>query len=246
MARAAPDPGPPRRRSRHPPGLVCSRRVSEGARDSHALARDRAPGGSRLGRRCGALDRASGGRSRGSRRRFRRRHARGAHDEPSRAGRHGRVAGSRARSSRGPLARHRLRGLALEPNGGTLLTLDLDASALVQLDAGGRPTASAGVSGAGLADPRAIVVAPSGDQTDDPGTQSVYVADPGGDGADHGHVIELGLAPLPLAAGEATPLAVQATLVKVTQTSKYLPPSPDPSGLAYDPGTRRLIISDGE
>ena len=146
----------------------------------------------------------------------------------------------------GPLARHRLRGLALEPNGGTLLTLDLDASALVQLDAGGRPTASAGVSGAGLADPRAIVVAPSGDQTDDPGTQSVYVADPGGDGADHGHVIELGLAPLPLAAGEATPLAVQATLVKVTQTSKYLPPSPDPSGLAYDPGTRRLIISDGE
>ena len=43
------------------------------------------------------------------------------------------------------------------------------------------------------------------------------------------------------------PLAIeQAVLLKTTQTSSFSPPSPDPSGLAYDPTTNRLILVDGE
>ena len=43
------------------------------------------------------------------------------------------------------------------------------------------------------------------------------------------------------------PLVIeQAVLLKTTQTSSFSPPSPDPSGLAYDPITNRLILVDGE
>ena len=37
-----------------------------------------------------------------------------------------------------------------------------------------------------------------------------------------------------------------ATLVRVTATSAFSPPSPDPSGIGYDSATNRLVISDAE
>lgn len=40
--------------------------------------------------------------------------------------------------------------------------------------------------------------------------------------------------------------SVAVTLVRMTYTSAFLPPSPDPSGLAYIPESDKLIISDGE
>jgi DNA-binding beta-propeller fold protein YncE len=41
-------------------------------------------------------------------------------------------------------------------------------------------------------------------------------------------------------------LRVTATLVRVTATSAFSPPSPDPSGIGYDSMTDRLVISDAE
>ena len=42
------------------------------------------------------------------------------------------------------------------------------------------------------------------------------------------------------------PASVKATLVNSVETSKYSPPSPDPSGLAYATHLHRLVIVDGE
>ncbi len=39
---------------------------------------------------------------------------------------------------------------------------------------------------------------------------------------------------------------VSATLVRTTDTWRFSPPSPDPSGITYLPGSGRLLISDGE
>ena len=39
---------------------------------------------------------------------------------------------------------------------------------------------------------------------------------------------------------------VQATLVRITQTSLYSPPSPDPAGVVYLPDSNTLLICDSE
>jgi DNA-binding beta-propeller fold protein YncE len=46
--------------------------------------------------------------------------------------------------------------------------------------------------------------------------------------------------------GSALASALPSSLVNTIETSRWSPPSPDPSGLAYDPATNRLFISDGE
>jgi uncharacterized protein YjiK len=63
-------------------------------------------------------------------------------------------------------------------------------------------------------------------------------------GARPGQIVELSLTEPSLMA----PLAatVHATLVHTTQTSQFSPPSPDPSGLAYNSASNTLIISDAE
>ena len=39
---------------------------------------------------------------------------------------------------------------------------------------------------------------------------------------------------------------LSATLIRMTASSAFDPPSPDPSGITYLPGSGRLLISDGE
>ena len=43
-----------------------------------------------------------------------------------------------------------------------------------------------------------------------------------------------------------TPPAVTASIVKITDTSQFSPPSPDPAGITYLPQTKNLLISDSE
>jgi hypothetical protein len=85
-----------------------------------------------------------------------------------------------------------------------------------------------------------IAVAPSADRTDARAIRHVYVAD-AGVGSTLGRIVEASLATEATAA-----LAVTGTLVRSVPTSAFSPPSPDPSGVAYLPGSDRLIIADGE
>ena len=54
---------------------------------------------------------------------------------------------------------------------------------------------------------------------------------------------------LPIAAAllSAPPAnAAQGAIVRVTLTSVWATPSPDPMGITYDPRTKRLLVSDSE
>ncbi len=102
--------------------------------------------------------------------------------------------------------------------------------------------------GLGLADARALALAPTGDPTDDPDRRSLYVLDqPEGTA---GRLVELE----PISAEQqAQATAIQATvdsfqssLLRDTDTSLFQPPSPDPSGVAYMGPFGRLLIADGE
>lgn len=48
------------------------------------------------------------------------------------------------------------------------------------------------------------------------------------------------------AAADAFAAPVRSSLVNTIETSRWSPPSPDPSDLAYDSNTNRLLVSDGE
>lgn len=96
---------------------------------------------------------------------------------------------------------------------------------------------------------QAMVFAPSGDQTDEPSVMSLYFADSGHDavsGQSHGRLIELSLTAPVLSGSILAAVAVTGSLANTIDTTLWSPPSPDPSGLAYDPATGTILVSDSE
>jgi hypothetical protein len=94
------------------------------------------------------------------------------------------------------LAGFELRGIALDPTTGHLHVLSPERQRLYEVTKAGLVVANRDLSGIGLADPQAIVFAPSGDMTDDPLEMSLYIADGGGpaiSGRARGGIIELSL-----------------------------------------------------
>jgi sugar lactone lactonase YvrE len=148
-----------------------------------------------------------------------------------------------------------VQGLALHPVTGNLHVLDPDAGTLYELTELGDLVSTRDVSASGLKSPAAMTFAPSGDTTDDPSEQNLFIADAGGVvagtdsvsramGAAGGGLVEFSLAADPPL---ASPQSVStALLVKTTLTSEFNPPSPDPSGIEYLPDRGTLWISDGE
>jgi VCBS repeat-containing protein len=141
-----------------------------------------------------------------------------------------------------------LRGLAVHPVNGHLHVLDNTHYALYELTSAGQVIAIRDLSSFNLKDPRGMVFAPSGDQTDSPSRMSLYLADSGmgtvkkNQAASPGQVMELSL-DAPLAAGEST---YQSTLIRTTDLAALSPPSPDPSGLTFVSSRNSLLMSDGE
>ncbi len=137
---------------------------------------------------------------------------------------------------------HALRGIAFNPADGQLYVMARNGQALYQVDRAGRPAVVYDLAGAGLTRPQSILFAPSGDLTDEPWRTSLYVAD-GGTGR-RAAIVELAFTTAlsqPLATSSAA-----AVLVGSFNTSTYTPPSPDPVGLVYLPGTHSLLIADSE
>jgi hypothetical protein len=137
-----------------------------------------------------------------------------------------------------------LRGLAFDASARRFSVVDASAHAVREYDEEGRLVDSLDLADVPLHDPQAVVRAASGDQTDDPSATSLYIADAGAPGqAGSARIVEVAeVAP----ATTATAAAVPSTLLNTIDTSRWSPPSPDPSGLAYDPATNRLLVSDGE
>ncbi|MGH8248047.1 MAG: Ig-like domain-containing protein, partial [Gammaproteobacteria bacterium] len=99
-----------------------------------------------------------------------------------------------------------------------------------------------------LIDPQGMVFAPSGDSTDDPANQSLYIANSrlGDKWQRPGEVIELSLAEAAPSGPFVVASTIVPTLVRTTFTSQWSSPSPDPMGGAYIPTSNRLMISDSE
>jgi uncharacterized protein YjiK len=135
-----------------------------------------------------------------------------------------------------------LQGLAFEPDEGLLYTA-AGAGRLLALDSAGRLVRSHDLTAAGVARPVRMVFAPSGDLTDDPLNRSLYILDGPHGAREHGHLVEVSLAQVQ---APSAVTVVPSALVRTIETSAWSPPSPDPSGLAYDAARNRLLVVDGE
>jgi uncharacterized protein YjiK len=138
-----------------------------------------------------------------------------------------------------------VRGLAFDSASGHLHVVDPAEQKLYELTQAGEVVASRDLSPFNLGNPQGMVFAPTTDQTDDPASTSLFVADQGSTTAQsEGQMVELSLAEAPAAAtADFTSSLVKTTNMAV---APFSPPSPDPSGLTYLPNTNRLMMVDGE
>jgi uncharacterized protein YjiK len=141
------------------------------------------------------------------------------------------------------------RGLAFNPADGHLYVLAPAKQGLYELTETGEVVAVRDLADSDdfhLIDPAGMVFAPSGDSTDDPSNQSLYIADSrvGDTWRRPGQIIELSLVEAPTT--EAAVSTIVPTLVRTTFTSQWSSPSPDPMGGAYIPTSGTLMISDSE
>jgi sugar lactone lactonase YvrE len=134
-----------------------------------------------------------------------------------------------------------VRGIAFDPSSGHL-HVHAEGGKLYELTTGGQTVAVRDLSGITLGTPQAMVFAPSGDLTDSPDEQSIYMADSGGSGQALGQIVELSLT----AAVAPAASSFSSSLVHTVDTAAWDKPSPDPSGLAYLSGKNRIMVTDGE
>jgi sugar lactone lactonase YvrE len=139
-----------------------------------------------------------------------------------------------------------LRGIAFNPTDGLLYVVSASPSLLFTVAESGEVRGQHALEGFGVLQPRGLAFASSGDRTDDPAALSLYVADAGPAGEmPRGRLVEIGFRSRTIR--HIFPEALRpSTLVRTTDMSRFSPPSPDPSGLAYDSARDRLLIDDGE
>jgi hypothetical protein len=133
-------------------------------------------------------------------------------------------------------------------DGSRRYVLDPAGRTIRETTADGRTVAAHDLRALGVANPRALTLAPTGDPTDAADRRSLYVLDqPEGTA---GRLVELEPISAELQAQataiQATVESTQSLLINVIDTSLFQPPSPDPSGAAWMAPLGRLMISDGE
>jgi hypothetical protein len=138
----------------------------------------------------------------------------------------------------GPIADPLL--IATNPSDGFVYVLDAH-DGLYSIDEKGEVRQSYDMSSVELADPAAMVFAPSSDNTDSSDSQNLFIADSGGRET-LGGVVEVSLAATTLA---AVPIDT-ATLIQSIDASAWAPGSPDPSGVVHLPAPDELVVVDSE
>jgi hypothetical protein len=156
-------------------------------------------------------------------------------------------------------------GIAFNPNNKHLYSFNLDEQKLYEFTENAQIVSSYDLSSLGLVDPKTLLFAPSGDRTDDPARQNLFILDgspatasttsptsnfklasPVRADSTGGQIVELSLeAPMSLPPGTTL---LPATLVQTVDTSNaaWNPSSPDPAGIAYWPQTGRFLVVDSE
>jgi len=140
-----------------------------------------------------------------------------------------------------------LKGLAFDPTDGVL---HVGAGGrLVALDWLGTVRIVRDLAAVGVGQAVGLVFAPSGDPTDDPAVQHLYVVDrverAGAAVGNRDRLVELAFTE-GRATGPPPTADVHGVLVRTIDTSAWSPPSPDPSGLAWKPDVGRLLATDAE
>ena len=135
-----------------------------------------------------------------------------------------------------------LRGLALDQDSGSLYSLDASNSNLLEFNQEGTVLQTWDVSSFDVAESEAMVFAPSGDPTDDPNRQSLYIVAGGAEDSKVGAVTEISLAPL----NALALVPDSATLIATVDGSQLSPPSPDTAGITYLSDVGTLLVSDSE
>jgi hypothetical protein len=136
----------------------------------------------------------------------------------------------------------RARSSAFDPSSGLRFALRRRSLRVTDPRRGARTTLS--LRALRLADARALAVARTGDNTDDPAARSVYIVDRGRGRERPGRIVELGFEHL---SGRASVVQeVQATYVRSISTAAYSPSSPDPSGIVYLADRDQFLIADSE
>jgi len=137
-------------------------------------------------------------------------------------------------------------GIAVYPETGDLYVSDAADGTIKQLSVEGELLGTFTTDEAPLNNPAALTIAPTGDPTDDPAEQSLFVVSDTAWTDESTQLVELSLSFSAMTTAAASVQTDPTTVVDVTATSEFSPPSPDPSGVAYLPATDRLQISDGE
>ena len=142
----------------------------------------------------------------------------------------------------GSFASAPLRGIAYNTSNHHLYTLSPSDSVLYEFSQTGELVTTRNLSELHLHKPRAMLFAPSGDNTDDPAIQNLYIVEKG-TRTRPGGIVEVSLTPpQTLALAESA----NASLVRQTVTGSWSPKAPDPAGVVYQPTTNHLLVSDSE
>jgi uncharacterized protein YjiK len=141
------------------------------------------------------------------------------------------------------LPQSQLRGIAFNPSDSHLYVLSVDEQEIYEVTEQGDVVSRRNITDFGLIDIQNMLFAPSGDQTDDPSIQSLYIMD-NGRSSGQGGIMELTL--IPTESPNLLQQAIEFTLIRNVHTWQWTPPSPDASGIAYIPSSNHLLICDGE
>jgi len=137
-----------------------------------------------------------------------------------------------------------VRGIAFNPSTEHVFLL-AGTRTLYETNSMGELLLTHDISDAQLRKPGGMVFAPTGDQTDDPSAQSLYIADAASprQGRPKASIVELTFAPIATAEAATT---FGSSVVVTTLTSQWSPPAPDPSDVVYLPGSETLLVVDSE
>jgi sugar lactone lactonase YvrE len=148
-----------------------------------------------------------------------------------------------------------LQGIAFNDANSHLYVMNVSKHQLYELSATSQILQVWDLSKLNLRNPQALVFALNGDPTDDPSSKNLYILDPGSNPSQSQASLDGGIIEVSLNMAEGSPnmretinkpTAQQAFLVNTVLTSLWSPPSPDPAGITFLPGTQKLLISDSE
>ncbi|RPI87327.1 MAG: hypothetical protein EHM41_05345 [Chloroflexi bacterium] len=140
----------------------------------------------------------------------------------------------------------KFQGLGYNSNDAHLYVMNPKTKEVLEFTDTGDHVSTHNLSDNSIRDPQAMLFAASGDPTDDPAIMNLFIADSGenSDGQTYAQILEFSFTEPEIT--QEVPAAVSPSLVNTIDTSKWNPPSPDPTGLDYWESHGNFLLSDSE